>query len=147
MNPERVYSPAEICNLFNISKSTLFRWEGEPGFPLVDRDLANNRQYTQEHIQFISTRQKEQLARQYRLAAQSDNEGSVPRMQQIHEALSLRKFLSGDLTGLRELAELSALTPRTIRHLLQIALDQKDLQGEVFCQIIDAIWRQTCRRH
>lgn len=46
----QTFSSGEISDIFDISKSTLFRYEEEGKIPPVDRDWRNYRQYTLEHI-------------------------------------------------------------------------------------------------
>ena len=45
-------------------------------------------------------------------------------LQALTEAVSLRKFLAGDETGLRELAEYDRLPPDTILQLLRVAIER-----------------------
>lgn len=140
MASDRVYSPAEICELFSISKSTLLRWEGQAWFPQVVRDLTNQRQYTQEHIQAISLKQDR---KQFEQAAKADDEG---RLREIQEAVSLHKFVySGNKTGLHQLAEYPRLSADTIRQLLRVALEEYELGGETFCEIIRVVLEQSCK--
>jgi len=128
--------------MFGISKSTLFRWEQEAWFPAPGRDLKGERQYTAEHIRAISEKQTEKLSKEYERAMQAENETGL---QQYAEAVSLRKFLAGELTGLRELAEYPALSPATILQLLQLAMDQYQPGDQMFCDILKVACEQSCR--
>ena len=87
---QTTYSTAEICEMFGISKSTLFRWEREGLLPPISRDLSGQRLYTQKHLNAISERQKKQLGKRYASAIASNDQNSLA---QISEALALRKFL------------------------------------------------------
>src|ERR1035438_3897641 len=60
---KRRYTPAEICEIFAVSKSTLFRWEQEAVIPPVPRDEKHQRLYTSEHVRAISRRQGDVLRR------------------------------------------------------------------------------------
>jgi hypothetical protein len=140
MKNDLVYSTAEICEIFNISKSTLFRWEKEGQIPPVPRDLSGQRQYTQEHISAISERQKQQLGKRY---AQAIKTGSETNLLRISEAISMRKFLEGDVTGLYELAELQEVSSDTLRQLMQLGLDRFEPGNKVFCEIIRVLWEHT----
>jgi DNA-binding transcriptional MerR regulator len=140
MISNHVYSTAEVCEMFHISKSTLFRWERDGLLPAVGRDLSNQRQYTQKHIQAISQIQQEKLGRQFERAAKTEDKASL---QEISEALSLRKFLQGDMTGLYELAEYPQLPPEVMCQLLQIAMEQYKPGDSVFCDIIETVLQQS----
>lgn len=126
--------------MFNISKSTLFRWEREGQLPLVPRDISGQRQYNQEHISAISDRQKQQLGKQFAHAIKAGNETNLLR---ISEAISMRKFLEGDITGIYELAELQEVSNDTLRQLMQIGLDQFEPGERTFCEIIRVLWEHT----
>jgi DNA-binding transcriptional MerR regulator len=140
---DHIYSTAEICEMFEISKSTLFRWEKDGELPVVPRDISGQRQYTQEHISAISERQKKRLGKQFARAIKSGSEANLLR---ISEAVSIRKFLEGDLTGLYELAELPEVSDDTLRQLMQIGLDQFEPRERTFCEIIRVLREQT-RQH
>jgi DNA-binding transcriptional MerR regulator len=142
MNNDWVYSPAEICEMFSISKSTLFRWEREGWFPRVGRDLTGQRQYTQDHLRAISQKQKEQLAKQFERAAGTEDDAGL---REIAEAVSLRKFLEGDMTGLYELAEYPQLSLQNIRQLLRTAMERCEPGEGIFCEIIRVVWEQGCK--
>jgi hypothetical protein len=128
--------------MFNISKSTLFRWEHEDWFPPVGRDLNNKRQYTWEHIQAITMKRNR---RQFEQAASAEDE---VRLGEIWgESLSLHKFIyMGDATGLQELAEYPGLAPETTRQLLRAALEDYEPGDETFCQILRVILEKNCKR-
>jgi len=137
---DQVYSTAEICEMFGISKSTLFRWEREGQLPHIPRDISGQRQYNLDHITAISKRQKIQLGRRYAHAIKAGDEDSL---QQISEAVAMRKFLEGDITGLYELAELAEVSKDTLQHIMQIGLDQYEPGDTIFCEIIRVLWEHT----
>jgi hypothetical protein len=126
--------------MFNISKSTLFRWEKEGLLPVVPRDISGQRQYSLEHIRAISKRQKQRLGKQFAHAIKAGSEGSILK---ISEALAIRKFLEGDITGIYELAELPEISTDTLRQLMQIGLDQFQPGDRTFCEIIRVLWEHT----
>jgi DNA-binding transcriptional MerR regulator len=137
---QNTYSTAEICEMFGISKSTLFRWEREGLLPHINRDLSGQRLYTQDHLIAISERQKKQLGKRFASAiAAGDQNGLL----QISEALALRKFLEGDITGLYELAELPTISEETIKQLMQIGLEQHTPRDQTFCEIIRVLWEHS----
>jgi len=137
---DQIYSTAEVCELFGISKSTLFRWERENMLPPIPRDISGQRTYTQEHILAISERQKKQLGKRFARAVETGDESSLIRIQ---EAVALRKFLEGDVTGLYELEELSAVSNDTLKQIMQIALDQYEPGDQAFCEIIRVLWEHS----
>ena len=47
------FSTKEICDLFDISKATLFRWEREGVISSVGRDWRNWRLYTDRNVREI----------------------------------------------------------------------------------------------
>jgi len=135
-----IYSTAEVCEMFNISKSTLFRWERDGELPPIARDITGQRQYNLDHITAISEKQKKQLGKRYAHAIKTGNETSLIR---ITEAVAIRKFLEGDITGLYELAELPDVTPDTLRQIMQIGLDQYQPGDRTFCEIIRVLWEHS----
>lgn len=137
---DQVYSTAEICEMFGISKSTLFRWEREDQLPLIPRDISGQRQYNLDHIIAISERQKKQLGKRYADAIKTGNESSL---QQISEAVAIRKLLEGDITGLYELAELPEVSSDTLRQIMQIGLEQYEPGDHTFCEIVRVLWEHT----
>jgi len=137
---DQVYSTAEICELFGISKSTLFRWERENLLPSIPRDISGQRLYTQDHVLAISERQKKQLGKRFERAVEAGDETSLIRIQ---EAVALRKFLEGDVTGLYELEELPAVSNGTLKQIMQIGLDQYEPGDQTFCEIIRVLWEHS----
>lgn len=137
---DQIYSTAEICEMFGISKSTLFRWEREGQLPTIPRDISGQRQYSIDHVTAISKRQKKQLGKRFEHAIKAGDEDSL---QQISEAVAIRKFLEGDITGLYELAELPEVSHNTLRQIMQIGLEQYEPGDPTFCEIIRVIWEHT----
>ncbi len=108
--------------------------------PPIPRDISGQRTYTQEHILAISERQKKQLGKRFARAVETGDESSLIRIQ---EAVALRKFLEGDVTGLYELEELSAVSNDTLKQIMQIALDQYEPGDQAFCEIIRVLWEHS----
>jgi DNA-binding transcriptional MerR regulator len=50
---KRVYKTSEVCEIFDISKATLFRWEKEGLISSVGRDWRNWRLYSSRTIEEI----------------------------------------------------------------------------------------------
>ena len=53
MKKRKKYYTQDICNTFDISKATLFRWESEGMISNVSRDWRNWRLYSEENIKEI----------------------------------------------------------------------------------------------
>jgi DNA-binding transcriptional MerR regulator len=140
MIKQQIYATAEVCEMFGISKSTLFRWEREGLLPPVPRDISGQRQYNLDHISAISEKQKKRLGKQFAHAIKSGDERSLLK---ISEAVAIRKFLEGDITGLYELAELPEVSNETLLQIMQIGLDQYEPGDRTFCEIIRVLWEHT----
>jgi DNA-binding transcriptional MerR regulator len=137
---DQIFSTAEVCEMFSISKSSLFRWEREGLLPAIPRDINGQRQYNPDHISAISKRQKKKLGKQYAHAIKTGDETSL---LQISEAVAMRKFLEGDVTGLYELAELPEVSNETLLQIMQIGMDQYEPGDPTFCEIIRVLWEHT----
>jgi len=119
------YGPVEICQMFGVTKSTLFRWEregvlpsGKP-FPVPQRDRQGERLYTPEHVRAIAEYRKEQLARQYERVAETDLQQAEKTLQEL--SLLKIQYLS-DTTGFFEiLARRKLPVPKVLRLLSEIA--------------------------
>lgn len=131
VNNAGIYSPAEVCELLGISRSTLFRWEAEGKIPPPDRDYLGNRQYTSEHVEALLRVLIERTAE--RKGPDFAKKQKLGEYLQLH---SLYKFInSQDIIGLRELAEHESLASKTIHRLLQEAL-KYDPADDFFKRII-----------
>jgi hypothetical protein len=53
--PGQSFSTIEVCELFDISKATLYRWEREGLISMPSRDWRNWRLYTSSNISEIKT--------------------------------------------------------------------------------------------
>jgi DNA-binding transcriptional MerR regulator len=133
------YSPAELCDLLNISKSTLLRWEREGILPPVARDLSDNRNmriYSSEAVAAIVGKVTEQLERQYKHISElherrrkvlddgttmTSDDRAVASLQILLETSSIHKLLLGNMLGLSELEAYDGLLPKTIRMMVQLA--------------------------
>ena len=140
MKKDQIFSTAEVCEMFGISKSTLFRWEREGLLPAIPRDINGQRQYKRDHITAISERQKKRLGKQFAHAIKTGDENSLLH---ISEAVAVRKFFEGDVTGLYELAELPEVSSETLLQIMQIGMDQYEPGDQTFCEIIRVLWEHT----
>ena len=53
MNNNSGYRAQEVCEILNISKKTLFKWEEEGLFPTIERDWHNWRVFNESDIENI----------------------------------------------------------------------------------------------
>jgi DNA-binding transcriptional MerR regulator len=139
MPTTRTYSPAELCALLNLPKSTLLRWEREGVLSHIKRDISDTRdqrQYTVSDIRLVAQKQMEQLERRYTLASKVEDLVTYEQLEELYQEYRLRRFLAGDLMGLRELAEAHDLPPETIQLLLRAASDLYQPGDEEFGEIL-----------
>lgn len=127
----RTFSTAEVCEMLDISKSTLFRWENDGILENVGRDHKHERVYTEDHIKRI-------LARKFEHVAEMDTTASLESM---HEFVSLRKFQSGDVTGLYELEEYDKLSSEAIQSLIHFLADY-EFSDPIFGRLLRLISNQ-----
>ena len=138
MNKDKKYLPVDVYTMFDISKSTLFRWEKEEGFPPLERGDGGERQYTQEHIRWLGEKKAERIKQQYSLAMQAED---LDRMKELHRLLTKYKVLYlEDETGLDELQH-HQFSDETIKELLLKAAEYEP-SDKAFKQIIKAVHKQ-----
>jgi DNA-binding transcriptional MerR regulator len=138
---ESVYSPAQICKKFGISKSTLLRWEAKGHIPAPGRNLRGERRYTPAHCQAIARFvQLQRYPQRYAQILAEGTEEARSKLTEIGEQNALFKFVYlRDPTGLVELREYSPLAPETIRQLLRAAADEYGPGEDRFWDIIDVV--------
>lgn len=137
------YSPSEVCIMFEISKSTLFRWEQEGKISPVPRKISGERIYSDVHLFELATIVKETLHREYKIALQRDD---MSRLSQIMEALStIKAIYLNDVSGVRELGELNHLSDEITRELLLKAASV-NLQDRLFREIIEVVYKKMIKQ-
>lgn len=136
-----VFTPAKVCEVFGISKSTLFRWEREGKIEAPARDRLGQRQYSQAHMSEIG---KLLYSKLYEQAARAESEpGARERLNSLQEEIALAKFVYfGDIVGLYELAERETLAHTTIQKLLGEAA-RREPSDDTFRLIVSEI---ICRQ-
>ena len=149
------YSPAEVCELFDISKSTLLRWEREGTLPSPSRNVSDQREprvYTQHDVQIIARKQEDELGARYQATSRrldehrrSGREHTLERLQELMQLRSLRKFLAGNELGLAELSEYPQLYPRTLRVLARLALEHSSPEEPDFAHILRVVAEQSAK--
>ncbi|HKR14408.1 MAG TPA: MerR family DNA-binding transcriptional regulator [Pyrinomonadaceae bacterium] len=141
MEPERTYSPVEICEMFGISKSTLLRWEREGIISSVKRDPnSDQRQYTQQNVRKISQQLARQLIRQFSRTVETDN---LEETRRAYEALYMWKFFQGEPTSLDALENYPGLSAESIRKLCRIGLESYEPSSPTFHRIACVIAKQS----
>jgi len=154
MSGPRPFSPATISDLFDISKSTLLRWEREGVLPPVKRDRSSRqgeRAYTRADVRAIQQKQRAQLRRQLSHISEAaekgeeDEEEALRNQREILETQSLHKFLAGNPTGLAELGEYQELMPETVRRLASVAVERYAPGDDDYAAIMAVVARQSRR--
>ena len=141
MRKDKKYIPVDIYTMFDVSKSTLFRWEKEESFPPLDRGDNGERQYNQEHVRWFGEKKVERLKRQYNFAIKAED---LERMEEIQTLLTKYKVLYlEDATGLDEL-QFHHYSDETIKELLEKATDY-ETSDPTFRKIISAVYKQTVK--
>ena len=130
MNNSSSLSTHEICQIFDISKSTLFRWQDAQDFPYLGRATNNQRSYNLEHLKYIANKQLIKYKKRYDQWRKGfdqiddfpeQNSAILVEYKELTAEIALNKFLIGDEIGLDEL-ELYAGKP--ISESLIIRLDR-----------------------
>ena len=135
MRVKKVYSTAEVCELFQIHKSTLFRWEREGRLPNIPR-RAGQRQFSEEHLKMISQLKLEALSRQYANAAKRED---LQELEALHPQISWYKLLGGAILGVNELKQMENISDEMIVNLLRVAIDRFSPEDQLFWNIIQAV--------
>ncbi len=139
MKKDKKYLPVEIYKMFDISKSTLFRWEKEEGFPPLERGDNGERQYNHEHVRWLGAKKVARLRRQYDLASKSED---LVRMNEIQRLSTMYKVLYlEDATGLAEL-EYHQYPAETLKEFLRKAAEY-EISDSAFKQIVRVVYLQT----
>lgn len=138
---EKVYSPVQICQKFNIVKSTLLRWEKEGHIPAPGRNLRGERQYTQAHYEAIGRHvQSSRHRRRFEQILNGASDDAHHKLKHLGEQFALFKFIHlGDHTGLIELREYTPLQPATLHQLIKTAAEDYHPGQGTFWQIIDLV--------
>lgn len=129
-------SSAEVCELFEISKSTLFRWEKEKRFPKPLRDSNNQRLYSIDQIKAINERKRYS---QYEKFTATEDPNNISNLKKIHIENSLYKLIIGNAGGIKELKEHGRLEPDEIITAIKILLRCHMPDSIFFCETIEMI--------
>jgi DNA-binding transcriptional MerR regulator len=132
MSMENTLSPARVCEILSISKSTLLRLERDEEIPAADRASSGERRYGGKQLEAI-------VGRKFAHASNSEN---VLALDEWTEKLALCKFLQGNETGLTELEERPRLSERTLKEMLSRAL-QLSPSDDQFAKIVRLVCSQV----
>jgi DNA-binding transcriptional MerR regulator len=133
---DRTYSPAEICEWFDIPRTTLFRWEDSGEVPRAERGPRGQRIYRQRHLRRIADVVRTKAHDEISLSERHDLEGPSELLERVYKA---ELFGSDDpkhgLEQLKGLATGRDLSPKTVRILVNEALGRPrgdDLRRQVW---------------
>ncbi len=121
---KRTYTPAEVCELFDVARTTLFRWEEQDEIPKAARE-GGERVYTQEHLRSIQSLMRKRLREEINAASRYDPDQEHPTFDQLERLCRLEFVSPGDQEhGLRTLFALSQrgrLSEKTLDLLIKLA--------------------------
>ncbi len=135
----KTYTTADLCELFKISKSTLYRYESEEGFPPVTRDIRRSEQrlYNKEHLLAISDLQMKQIREM------GDRRGDQSVLDRSLEMRAVQRIWAGQvILGIEELSAMAKERPLaidTIRQLLRFAFFELEPNQPSFAEMLDLI--------
>jgi DNA-binding transcriptional MerR regulator len=132
-------SPAQICDLFEISKSTLFRWEKAGIISPPQRDELEQRQYTQKNIFEIAQQLKPQIKTKMARTSSIENIDDED-IEKAHESLYIWKFIQNQPNVLDELGYYSpTLSEESIQKLCKIGFERYEPLSKEFIQFAKII--------
>jgi transcriptional regulator with XRE-family HTH domain len=130
---ERLYSPNEICEIFEISKSTLLRWEREKIIPPAKRDIrTDQRQYTEKDFHEIGEQIKKQLRQKFERVTKS---GNYEDMKHTFEDLYVARFVTGELTAVAELENFKDLSPSSLKKICKVGFERFEPSSPMFYRL------------
>lgn len=135
-NSNYSYSTAEVCEMFSISKSTLFRWEREGSISPANRDKTDQRLYTEENLREIGQRLENQLKTKFKRRIGTDDEKEIAK---AHEELYVWKFIQNEPSALDELENYPILSADSIRKLCRINLERNEPSSITFYRVAKII--------
>jgi hypothetical protein len=114
---KKEFQTQEVCQMFNISRSTLFRMEKEKILGEVERDVSGDRRiYKLDNLNKI---REIKLSKQYNTAAKADDDKKMKKVLEI-DAL-YRAIYFDDDSGFSELLEMKDLSLGTKKLLIDFA--------------------------
>src|SRR5688572_9214575 len=125
---EQTYSPVDICDWFNISRTTLFRWEENGDISKAERGPRGQRIYRRQHVEQISKLVRKKIREDIDSQRKYNPDGAACSplgMERLYQA----EFFGGSdpmhgLHQLRGLALAGHLTTEATERLVEYALKQ-----------------------
>lgn len=123
-NGKRVFFPSDVCRIFNLPRTTLFRWESEGKIPNVPR-RKKDRYYLPEHMEIIKNLVLGRVSKDY---SHADSQIKKETQALLEERYRAKFIYSEDqinaLNHLQELGvnDIGELSPITIQMLVDEAM-------------------------
>lgn len=160
MKDQDYFSTKEVCEYFNLPRSSLFRWEKEGQLDLIPRDAGDvesekasnikRRKYFNEQLDTISQLvSRRKIKKIYNGVNNKDETTAISELIRAQQDNTVHKVISKNETGLMELYELrnsgGRLSSSNIIRLLKYAIRSYDPFEEEFISIIETI-NETLKR-
>lgn len=107
---EKLYSPGEVCELFDLARTTLFRWEELDEIPRAIRDDKDRRTYRWEHLQSIARLVRKKIGEDINTPSRYSADQEYPPPQLAEQLYRLEFIMEEDQR--RALRMLSALSEK-----------------------------------
>jgi DNA-binding transcriptional MerR regulator len=121
---ERTYTPADLCELFGLSRTTLFRWEEQHEIPKAERE-GNNRIYRREHLRSIAGLMRKKIRDEINASSRYNPDELHPTPDQLEKLFRVEFVGERDpVHGLRMLSALAKkhkLSEETVNLLIKSA--------------------------
>jgi len=119
-------SPGDLCERFEIPRTTLFRWEERGDIPKTRRGARDSRIYRREHVEAVARLVRDKTGEEYKAANEGGERPQPEALAQLWERLYLADYFGGPdprhaLDQLRGLARATRLSSRAVRVLVQDA--------------------------
>lgn len=124
---EKTYTPAEVCEMFGIPRTTLFRWEELSSFPPPVRDEEKkSRVYREEDLKNIASLVRKKIREDINANSQYSAEREYPP-RDLEEKLYRLEFIA-DKDKRTSLQMLSVLSERQILSSETMTMLQEELR-------------------
>lgn len=137
MDDHNTYSPHQICEIFEISKSTLLRWEREGIIPFARRDpRTDQRLYTEEDFHIIGEQINKQIRQKFDRVVKS---GDSEELLRTYEDLYVSRFIQGEPLAMSELENVNRLSASSIMKLWRFGLARYEPTSPMFNRLATLI--------
>lgn len=107
---EKTYTPGEVCDMFDLARTTLFRWEELDEIPRAIRDDKDRRTYRWEHLQSIARLVRRKIGEDINTPSRYSADQEYPPPQLAEQLYRLEFIMEKD--PCRALRMLSALSEK-----------------------------------